>query len=61
MVEGEVVVEVEGVEKSRMNLQVKMRRNHLTRLRFNAKILKDMGILNLNVQMRKIRKKKKRI
>ena len=37
MVEEEVVVEVEDVEKSWMNLQVKMRRNHLTRLRFNAK------------------------
>ena len=45
--------EVDDVEKSQMNLQVKVRRNHLTRLTFNATFFKSMGTLHLNVEVRK--------
>ena len=53
VVKGEVVVEEGDVEKSLMNLLVKERRNYFSRLRFNVTIVKRMGILHLNLEMRK--------
>ena len=57
VVKGEVVVEEENVEKSLMNPYVKERINYLTRLRFNVTIVKRMGILHLNFEMRKKKSK----
>ena len=56
VVKGEVVVEEEDMEKSLMNPLMKERRNYLSRLRFNVTIVKRMGILHLNLEMRKTKK-----
>ena len=53
------MVEEKDVEKSLMNPHMKERRNYLTRLRFNVTFVKRMGILHLNFEIRKTKKKSK--